>query len=162
MKHKIAVYPGSFDPLTFGHIDIIKRASQLFDHIHIVAAVSSKKKYLLEHRERTELLNACLAEIPNISVALWEGLSTKYLEQVGAGCILRGIRNTQDFLYEQDMASMNSSLLPGCESVLLFSNPKLATVSSSFIKEVASHGGNISEFVPPAVEAVLKKKFFSN
>lgn len=161
MRHKIAIYPGSFDPPTFGHIDIIRRACKMFEELHIVAAVSSKKNYLLTQEERVNLLVESTNDLPNVKVVAWDDLTINYLNKVDAKCIVRGVRNTQDFLYEQDMATMNRSLLPNCENVLFFASPEQSSVSSSFIKEVVSYGGSVSQFVPKNVEAILKSKFNS-
>ena len=153
-----AVFPGSFDPPTNGHLDIIKRASSLFDDVDVVISVNPAKQYMFTENERLEMLKTLLKDFKNVQVHLWEGLIVNYAKEHGAKVLIRGIRSSNDFSYEFELAHMNQNLNPQIETMFLPSKEKWGVVKSSSIKELAMFGGDISRMVPPLVESELKKK----
>lgn len=156
---KKAIYPGSFDPVTYGHIDIIERASDIFDEL-IVAVLNNKAKTpLFSVDERVNILNEVLSGLPNVKILSYEGLLVDFAVSVGAGVIVRGLRAVTDFEYELQLAQTNSVLNGGVDTIFLTTSLKYAYLSSSTVKEVASYGGNISKFVPPYVEKLTYERF---
>lgn len=156
---KIAVVPGSFDPVTFGHLDIIKRGASVFDEIHVVVLNNSSKKPLFSVEERMELIREVTSSLPNVHVDSFSGLLVEYAKKVNAHAIVRGLRAVSDFEYEMQITSMNRVLDERIETFFIMTNNQYSFLSSSIVKEVAKYGGNISELVPKYVEAALKKKF---
>lgn len=154
-----ALYPGSFDPITNGHIDVIKRAVRLFDHIIIGIGINADKTPLFSQEERVHLLQEILADIPNVSVVTYSGLLVDAVKQLGVCTVIRGLRAVADFEWEFQMALMNRELDPECETLFLMPSPKYSFISSTMIKQIATLGGDISEFVPPKVIEALKKKY---
>ena len=154
---KTALYAGSFDPFTNGHLDIIKRALGIFDKIYIVIAVSPTKKPYLEKEVRKKILDKLFKDEPRIVVDTWDGLLVDYAKKNDIHSIVRGLRPTGDFEIEFQMASMNRKLNPECETVFFATGEKLYYISSSLVKEVFAHGGDISDFVPPMVHEELLK-----
>lgn len=159
MKQRKAVYPGSFDPLTNGHVDVIQRLLLLFDEVVILVARSPEKKYLFTEDERKKLIEDAFNGIKGISVAIHEGLTVNYLKFHGSGVIVRGLRAVSDYEYELAMANMNRRLAPEIETMIIFCRPEFNFVASRMVKEVAFHGGTIEGLVPPNVEFALKKKY---
>ena len=157
-----AVFAGSFDPPTNGHLDIIKRASKLFNTIDVVVSVNPDKHYMFTQEERLEMLQKLTAEYKNVSVHIYEGLIVNYAKQVGAKVLVRGVRSSNDFGYEFELAQMNQNLNPEIETVFLQSKERFTIVRSSSIKELAKFGGDISRMVPPVVESALKNKYRLN
>ncbi|MCO4754709.1 MAG: pantetheine-phosphate adenylyltransferase [Bacteriovoracaceae bacterium] len=157
MKKK-ALYAGSFDPFTNGHLDIVNRALSIFDEIYIVIAVSPSKKPFLERSVRRELLTELFKGDPRVKVDTWDGLLVDYARENEIKSIVRGLRPTGDFEFEFQMASMNRKLNPECETVFFATGEKLYYISSSLVKDVFTHGGDISEFVPDIVREELLKK----
>ncbi|MBP5603892.1 MAG: pantetheine-phosphate adenylyltransferase [Treponema sp.] len=153
-----AVFPGSFDPPTNGHLDIIQRASKLFDDVDVLISVNPNKNYMFTEQERLEMLKELLKNYKNVQIHVWEGLIVNYAKEVGAKVLIRGIRSSNDFSYEFELAHMNQNLNPQIETMFLPSKEKWGVVKSSSIKELALFGGDISRMVPPLVEAELKKK----
>ena len=153
-----AVFPGSFDPPTNGHLDIIQRASKLFDNVDVVISVNPNKNYMFTEQERLEMLQTLLKDYKNVQIHVWEGLIVNYAKQNGAKVLIRGIRSTNDFAYEFELAHMNQNLNPQIETMFLPSKEKWGVVKSSSIKELAMFGGDISRMVPPLVVDALKKK----
>ena len=153
-----AVFPGSFDPPTNGHLDIIQRASKLFDDVDVLISVNPNKNYMFTEQERPEMLKELLKNYKNVQIHVWEGLIVNYAKEVGAKVLIRGIRSSNDFSYEFELAHMNQNLNPQIETMFLPSKEKWGVVKSSSIKELALFGGDISRMVPPLVEAELKKK----
>lgn len=153
-----AVFPGSFDPPTNGHLDIIQRASKLFDNVDVVISVNPAKQYMFSEQERLEMLQELLKDYENVQVHLWEGLIVNYAKEHGAKVLIRGIRSANDFSYEFELAHMNQNLNPQIETMFLPSKEKWGVVKSSSIKELAMFGGDISRMVPPLVVTALKKK----
>lgn len=154
-----AVFAGSFDPPTFGHLNIIERAKKLFSEIHVVIAVNKNKSYCFSGEERLEVIQQLVSRWNNVSVHLWDSLIVDYAKTIQADVLIRGVRNDNDFLYEFDLAMMNKSLNPQIETLFLVPDPKFFVLRSSSIKELAAFGGDVSTMVPPIVETMLKKKF---
>ena len=155
---KVAVYPGTFDPVTNGHIDIIKRASRIFDKLIVLVALHRGKETMFTKEERVEMLKKSVEEMRNVEVDFYEGLIAEYVKDKRILAVIRGMRAVSDFEYEFQMALMNRHLNPKIEIIYLFPDEKYTYLSSSIVKEVASFGGDISTFVPPHVEKMLIKK----
>ncbi len=154
----IAIYPGSFDPITSGHLDLIGRGARLVDKLIVAILRNEEKRVLFSIDERIEMLAEAVARYPNVEVASFDGLLIDYASQCGAGLIMRGIRAVSDYEYELQMALMNRRLRPEIETVFLMAGEAYSFISSRLVKEVIALGGNISGLVPPAVEARLKKR----
>lgn len=152
------IYPGTFDPVTNGHLDIIQRAAAMFDEIIIGVAASPSKKTLFSLDERVELLENSIPHLDNVSVAGFSGLLVDFAATNQANILIRGLRTTVDFEYEFGLTSMYRKLLPGLESVFLTPSEEFAFLSSTIVREVAIHGGDISDFVPAIVSEAIKHK----
>lgn len=161
MNESIAVFPGSFDPPTFGHLNVIERASKLFSRIDVVVAVNPEKKYTFSSQERMALMKQLTANFPNVEVHEWNSLIVDYCKSVGANVLLRGIRNAGDFSYEFDLSLVNAALNSSVQTLFLPTDQRYLLIRSSSIKELAKFGGDISAMVPPLVEEALRKKFNS-
>ena len=158
MKRKIAIVPGSFDPITYGHIDIIKRSSELFDEIIVAILVNPYKKYLFSLDERVEMIEETIKDIPNIRVDAFSGLLVNYAKKVGSSVIVRGLRAVSDFEYEMQLTFMNKALDEGIETFYMMANKQYSFISSSIVKGVSGFGADLSKFVPKNVEERLEKK----
>jgi pantetheine-phosphate adenylyltransferase len=158
-KGKIAVYPGSFDPITYGHLDILRRGLELFDTVVIAIARNIEKKGLFTTEERIELIRGSLDKDSSVVIDSFDGLLVDYVKRVDAKFVMRGLRAMSDFEYEFQMASMNRSLNCGMDTLFMMTSKDYFFVSSRSIKEVASFGGSVRAFVPKVVEEALKKKF---
>lgn len=156
---KIAVVPGSFDPITMGHLDIIKRASTIFDEVKVVVLNNSSKNPLFSVEERMDLITEVTGSIDNVEVDTFSGLLIDYSVEVKANAIIRGLRAVSDFEYEMQITSMNRFLNENIETLFMISNNQFSFLSSSIVKEVAKYGGNITGLVPSAVEEALERKF---
>jgi pantetheine-phosphate adenylyltransferase len=156
------IYPGSFDPPTNGHLDIVKRASGIFENLEVVIADNPRKQYTFSAEERFEMITTMVADLPNVQVTIWRGLIVDFAEKVGARIILRGVRALSDFDYEFELSMMNRALNPKVETILMPTDQKYFVLRSSSMKEVAIFVGDISEMVPPVVEKALKEKFQRN
>ena len=154
----IALYPGTFDPVTRGHVDIVRRAAALFDGLVVAVGARIGKDTLLDTEERVALLRDVLAEVGNVSVESFDGLVVDFAKSVGATVLVRGIRNPADYQYENQMAITNGRLSPGLETVMLMADPGHAFLSSTLIKEVLNAGGDVSAFVPEQVAVALRAK----
>jgi len=163
MSQRIGIYPGTFDPITKGHLHIIKRASKLVDHLIVAVANNQKKGPLFSIDERLDMVKTDIANLPDkqcpITVDTFEDLLISYARKKNATCLFRGLRAVSDFEFEFQMTGMNAKLAPDIETVFLMASDKWQFVSSSFIKEIGSLGGDIAEFVTPSVEERLAKKF---
>ena len=159
MSRKIAIYPGTFDPLTLGHLDIIERASSLFDHIIITIATNSRKQPFFSLEERVMFIEDATPHIKNISVKHFGGLLVDFARSEGAIAILRGLRAVSDFEYELQMALMNRRLNRDVNTVFLMPNEKYTYINSTIVKEVASFHGDVSCFVPNEINEKLIEKF---
>ena len=153
---KKAIYAGTFDPFTNGHDNILKRAIKIFDEVTVLLAVSPNKKPLLEIDEREEVLKKHLAQYENAKVDRWDGLVVDYAKKNKIGSLVRGLRPTGDFEIEFQMASMNKELSPEVETVFLMTEGDNYFISSSLVREILSHGGNIEKFVPAEIYKALK------
>jgi pantetheine-phosphate adenylyltransferase len=156
---RIAIYPGTFDPITNGHIDVIERASQLFDKVIVVVAVNSKKVNLFTEQERFYMAKVSLEYLQNVEVDMHQGLIIDYAKSKQALSLIRGIRAISDFEYEFQIALMNRKLVPEISTVLMMPHEKYTYLNSSIIRELSSLGQNVSDFVPEIVSEKLKQKF---
>lgn len=157
--NKIAVYPGTFDPVTRGHLDLMKRATKVFDEVIVAVAKSSTKSTLFSMEERVALIREATSDIPGISVESFDGLLINYLEEHHAHVILRGLRAISDFEYEFQMASMNRKLASKFETMFMMTGEQYTYLSSRFVKEICRLGGEVDCFVHPAVKKALIEKF---
>ena len=155
---KIAICPGSFDPITNGHLDIIKRASTLFDKVIVLVVINPVKTAAFTPQERAEMISVTTEGMPNVEVDTYNGLLVDYLRQVGATAIVKGLRAVSDFEYEFQMALTNKMLLPYAETVFLTTSAQNMYLSSSIVKQVAQFGGDISEFVPRRLHKRIKER----
>lgn len=155
----LAIYPGSFDPITYGHIDIIKRAARIYPEIIVAVLNNSQKNYLFSLEERVELVRQVTDGAPNIGVASFSGLLVDFAAQVEADIIVRGLRAVSDFEYEMQISLLNRQLSPELETVFLVATGDHGYLSSSLVREVAMHGGKLQTFVPEPVERALQEKF---
>jgi len=153
---RIAVYPGTFDPPTLGHLDIIERAAHLFDELIVAVGVNSSKSPLLSVDQRLDALSELTSKYPNVQVATFKGLLADYCRSVGAHSIVRGLRAVADFEYEFQIAMANRKLNPDVDSVFLMTSWEYSFLSSSVVREVATLGGDISSMVPPSVAKLLE------
>lgn len=154
--HVTAVYPGTFDPITNGHSDLVARAARLFDHVIVAVAANPKKTPLFPLEQRVELARQALVGIGNVEVSGFSSLLADYVRERGAQVILRGLRAVSDFEYEFQLAGMNRRLVPEVETLFLTPAEQYSYISSSLVREVAELGGDITDFVHPAVKAALK------
>lgn len=156
--YRLGVYPGSFDPPTLGHLDIVERAIRLFDEIVVAVGVNSGKSPFLTIDERLEALRASTSHIPRIKIETFEGLLVDYAGRLGATAIVRGLRATSDFDYEFQIAMANRQMAPQIDTVVLLTKWEYSFLSSSVVREVATLGGDISTFVPPEVKKIVESK----
>ena len=155
---KIAIYPGSFDPITYGHLDILKNAASIFDKVIIAVAHNEAKHGFLTTKERVELIRQSIQDIPNAQVDYFEGLTVEYAKKIGANVLIRGLRAVSDFEFEMALSQTNSALCDDIKTVFLTTKPKYNFISSSTIKEILNNGGDISKFVPEPVNNYLTKR----
>ena len=157
-----AVYPGTFDPITRGHEDLVRRASGLFDHVVVAVAVSRGKKPFFTQDERVEMVRQVLADYANVEVMAFSGLLMEFAQQQNARVILRGLRAVSDFEYEFQMAGMNRSIYPDVETVFLTPSEQYMFISATIVREIALLGGNVEKFVHPLISEQLRMKIESN
>ncbi|WP_223789637.1 pantetheine-phosphate adenylyltransferase [Marinicella meishanensis] len=158
-KPTIAIYPGTFDPITNGHADLVKRGAKIFDQLVVAIADSRRKGPLFSLEERIDMTSTILAPLNNVQVVGFDTLLADFATEVNANVILRGLRAVSDFEYEFQLASMNRHLIPNIETMFLTPAEQYSFVSSSLIKEIAMLDGDVSEFADPIVQAALKEKF---
>ena len=152
MKHTVtAICPGSFDPVTYGHLDIVTRASKMFDKLIVVVASNSSKNNSFTPEERVEMIKKCTADLPNVEVVHYEGLLADYAAEIGATAIVKGLRAMSDFEYEFQMALTNKKLNPNVETLFLTTAAENMYLSSSMVKQIAKMGGDIESFVPDVI-----------
>jgi len=155
---KIAIYPGSFDPITRGHLDVLHTGCEIFDKVIIAVAKNSEKKGFLTVDERVKLIKESVKDLSNVEVDSFEGLTIEYAKQKGAQILLRGLRAVSDFEYEMQLSQTNSALAKEIKTVFLITKPKYNFISSSTIREILLNGGDISKFVPEPVFEYLNKR----
>ena len=159
MKKKVAVYPGSFDPVTFGHLDIIKRASTIFDHLIVSVFVHSSKKHMFSVEERVAMLKAALKGKKNVSVDCFEGLLVDYVKKKKTKVVIRGLRAISDLDYEFQIAAANRTLYPDIETVFFMPRQRYTYLSSSVVRDIAHFSGDVSKLVPPhVVKAIAARR----
>lgn len=152
-----ALFPGSFDPFTNGHLDIVTRAAKLFDEVVIGVGVNTNKRALFTDNEKVAMLEQATQDLNNTSVVLMDGLTASFADKMNTNVLIRGVRNEQDFLYERNISEMNKKLT-GIETVFLMTSPENQMLSSSLIKEVAKAGGNVTDFLPVNIADALRQK----
>ncbi|MEY2970287.1 MAG: hypothetical protein RLZZ599_660 [Bacteroidota bacterium] len=148
---RVALFPGSFDPITLGHVDIIERAVPLFDEIRIAVGTNSAKNYLFSLEQRVQWIKETFAHEPKITVITYEGLTVDFAQTQGVQFLLRGLRNPADFEFEKAIAQANREMVPNLETVFLLTSARYAYISSSIVREVFNHGGDFKKFVPNTV-----------
>jgi len=156
---RTAIYPGTFDPITNGHLDVIERSLKLFDLLIVAIASSQGKKPLFSVKERIEMIRSVTTHLPEVSVEHFSGLLVDYVEKKKAIVVIRGLRAVSDFEYEFQMALMNRKLYPSLEIIYMMPSEKYTYLNSSLVKEIVQLGGSVGDFVPPVVEKELVKKF---
>jgi len=159
MRNISVIYPGTFDPITNGHVDLTERAARLFDRVVVAIAYSEKKTPLFSLEERVALCKVALGHLDNVEVIGFSNLLTDFAKSQNARCVLRGLRAVADFDYEFQLANMNRAIYPEFESIFLTPSEHLSYISSTLVREIASLNGDISPFVPPQVAAALKSRF---
>jgi pantetheine-phosphate adenylyltransferase len=152
---RTVIYPGSFDPMTNGHLDVVQRAAKLFDRVIVAVALNDSKSPLFNLRERLELVTHCVAHLPNVETDSFDGLLVEYVEQRGAQAIIRGLRAVSDFEFEFQLALMNRKLNERVETIFMMPKDTYTFLSSRIVKEIARLGGDVSAFVPPRVREAL-------
>jgi len=154
-----AIYPGTFDPITLGHFDIVSRASPLFDRVILAVAESTSKNTVFSVAERVELARKIVTDLPNIEVQKFDGLMVDFARKCKASVVLRGLRAVSDFEYEFQLAGMNRKLMPEVDTIFMPTSEKYTYISSSLVREISSYGGDVSDFVDPQVDLALSKRF---
>jgi pantetheine-phosphate adenylyltransferase len=152
----LALYPGSFDPFTLGHLDILERAQRLFEQVEVAVGINAGKKTLFSVDERCEMIRRSAARLDGVTVSSFDGLIAEYARERGAVALIRGLRNLSDFDYEMSMASANRQLNSGLETVMLPPSPAFAHISATIVRDVQRWGGDVRSFVPPPVAAALE------
>jgi len=156
---KLCIYPGTFDPVTYGHLDVLERAAKLFEHVTVAVAISSTKNALFTPEQRAELVRANLSHLPNVDVLSFEGLLVEFARKHQAHAIIRGLRALSDFEFEFNMALMNRHLEPNVETLFVMPKEAYSYTSSTLVKQIAKLGGDVAKFVPPNVAEALQKRY---
>ncbi len=156
---KIAILPGSFDPITNGHVDIVERALPLFDELIVAIGVNTQKKYLFSLEERIDWINEVFKNEPKVKVESYNGLTINYCKSRGANYIIRGIRSAADFEYEKTIAHLNNTMEPTIETILILSKAELSSVSSTIVREIILGGGDVKKFIPASIVDSVSKGF---
>ena len=156
----IAVYPGSFDPVSLGHIDIIERAAKIFEKVIVAVLINTDKKGFFPIAERIEMVKLTTEHIPNVEVRGFSGLTVNFLKEVDARVIIRGLRVVSDFDFELQMANANRALEPDIETLMMMTSPQYSYLSSSLVRQVMHFGGNLTGFVPEAIIDRLKQNYY--
>ena len=155
----LAVYAGSFDPVTFGHLDLIERSTRIFDEVLVAVGRHPTKKAFFAYDERVDLLREVTRDIPNVKIDSFDGLLIHYCERIGARVIVRGLRAATDFEYELQIAHANADLFPDVDTIFLPTRTEHGFVSASLVREIAQHGGDVSRYAPKVVAEALKAKY---
>ncbi len=159
MKETVWLYPGSFDPLTYGHMDIIKRAAKMCDKLVVAVLNNKEKNPLFSIDDRVKMISKAFENADNLSVCCFSGLQADFYREMHADAVVRGIRNAVDYEYELTIARTNQMLNPDFEVVMLLNDRRYTFVSSSSVKTIAGYGGDVSEFVPPFIEEMIREKY---
>lgn len=159
MRH--CIYPGTFDPITYGHMDVLQRAAKLFDRVTVAVAHNPGKGPLFSAEQRLEMVQQNLGRLPNVTAVTFTGLLVEFAVEQKADAIIRGLRALSDFEFEFNMALMNRHLQPRIETIFVMPNEQFSYTSSTLVKQVASYGGNVKHFVPPNVGEALKNRFLA-
>ena len=154
---KIALFPGTFDPFTLGHLDIVNRGLNMFDEVVVAIGVNTGKKHMFSLEQREQWIKEIFEDEPRVRVASYEGLTAKYAEQIGAQFILRGLRTNQDFTYEKQIAYVNEDMSPTINSVFLMSHQTNATVSSTIVRDLIQFGGDFEKYLPISIFKAIKR-----
>ena len=154
---KIALFPGTFDPFTLGHLDIVNRGLNMFDEVVVAIGVNTGKKHMFSLEQREQWIKEIFEDEPRVMVASYEGLTAKYAEQIGAQFILRGLRTNQDFTYEKQIAYVNEDMSPTINSVFLMSHQTNATVSSTIVRDLIQFGGDFEKYLPISICKAIKR-----
>lgn len=153
------MYPGSFDPITIGHIDLIERCSKMFDEVIVALMVNDEKHYLFSEQERKMMIKNSVAHLENVKVVVGEGLTVDFAKEMNCDVLVRGIRAVMDYEAELQQATANRTLNPNIETLFLVASPKYSFISSSVARTIASYGGDLTQFVPKNVASMLKERF---
>lgn len=153
---RIAVFPGSFDPVTIGHEHVARRAAGMFDKLIVAIGRNSEKSSMFSLDQRQKWIEKCLADLPNVEVQSYDGLTVDFCEQVGAKSMVRGLRNGVDFEYEQTIAQMSHELKPGIETVVLFTHPRFSAINARVVRDIIKNNGDVSAFIPSSVDVYEK------
>ena len=156
--NRIAIFPGSFDPITIGHVDILQRALPLFEKIVVAIGTNSQKKYFFSLEERLSLIEKVFENEPKIEVQTYSGLTANFATNIGANFVLRGVRNASDFEFEKTIAQLNNELQHNLETILLVCQPKYSHISSTIVREILIHKGNAEKFLPTAIQSYIIEK----
>ncbi|MCD0489465.1 pantetheine-phosphate adenylyltransferase [Pedobacter sp. MC2016-14] len=154
---KIALFPGSFDPITIAHVDILKRALPLFDKIVIGIGLNSSKQGFLTAQKREEIVKAVFSEDKNVEIALYEGLTVDFCKKINASYMVRGLRSVADFEYEKAIAQINQTMMPQMETIFILSKPEYSAISSTIVRDILRNNGDVSAFMPQAAMEFLKQ-----
>jgi pantetheine-phosphate adenylyltransferase len=149
---RIAIFPGSFDPITKGHQDIITRASVMFDQLIVAIGTNSTKKYFFSMERRKEMIQEAVADLGNVTVEEYSGLTVDYCKKVGSNFIVRGLRTSADFEFERGIGQMNRAMHPNLETVFLLSEPELSAINSTIVRDILANGGDVTKFVPTGLD----------
>ncbi|MGA0285208.1 MAG: pantetheine-phosphate adenylyltransferase [Saprospiraceae bacterium] len=158
---KVAMFPGSFDPITLGHLDIIQRALPVFDKLYIAIGQNTQKKTLFEIDQRLEWLRSVCKDDNKLEIGLYEGLTVKYAKEIGAKYLIRGLRNASDFDYEKTISQLNSIIGDGLETVFFISKPEYSHISSTIVREIIKGRGDVSAFVPKTIYTDIESKYYT-
>lgn len=157
---KIAIFPGSFDPITIGHIDLIERSIPLFDKVVVAIGQNNQKKYLFPLKQRQTWLKKIAKQYDQVEVATYKGLTVNYAKKINAGFLVRGLRNASDFDYEKTISQLNNIVGQGLETVFFIAQPGMSHISSTIVREIIKGKGNVSDFVPDFINKDLKQKYY--
>ncbi len=160
MSKKIAIFPGSFDPITIGHLDLIERSTQLFDKVIVAIGQNNQKKYLFTLKQRQAWVKKVTKMYPNVEGSTYKGLTVNFAKKVNAEYLIRGLRNSSDFDYEKTISQLNNIIGDGLETVFFISQPNMSHISSTIVREIIKGKGNVKAFVPEFIYKDLKSKYY--
>lgn len=158
---KTAIFPGSFDPITTGHVDLIERAIPLFDKVVVAIGQNTQKKYLFDLEQRKEWINKVVSAYDNVEMGVYSGLTVNYAKEINAQYLIRGLRNASDFDYEKTISQLNNIIGEGLETIFFIAKPKFGHISSTIVREIIKGKGDVNEFVPETIYQDIKNKYYS-